>query len=113
MPDEFIELVARRFSALSEPMRIRLLDALHVGGEASVTELAEAVGATHANVSKHLNLLYADRIVGRSKDGARFVYRIVDETVIEICDIVCGGVRQRLKELGELVGESPPRRRAR
>jgi len=107
LPDEFIELVARRFNALSEPMRIRLLDALHVSGEASVTELAEVLGATHANVSKHLNLLYAERIVGRQKDGSRFVYSIADETVLEICDLVCGGVRDRLRQLSELVDRAP------
>ena len=103
LPDEFIELVARRFTALSEPMRIRLLDALHVGGDASVTELAQALGASHATVSKHLNILYSERIVGRRKEGARYVYSIADETVLEICDIVCGGVRQRIRELGRLV----------
>jgi ArsR family transcriptional regulator len=103
LPDEFIELVARRFSAMSEPMRIKLLDALHVGGAASVTDLAAALGATHANVSKHLNLLYKERIVSRRKDGSKFVYAIADETVLEICDIVCGGVRRRLQDLGGLV----------
>lgn len=113
LPDEFIELVARRFTALSEPMRIRLLDALHVGGEASVTELAASLDATHANVSKHLNLLYAERIVERRREGARFVYDIADESVLQICDIVCGGVRERLRQLSELVegGAPPPRRR--
>lgn len=102
LPDEFIELVARRFTAMSEPMRIKLLDALHVGGGASVTDLAAALGATHANVSKHLNLLYSERIVGRRKEGAKFVYSIADETVLEICELVCGGVRRRLHELGRL-----------
>jgi DNA-binding transcriptional ArsR family regulator len=103
LPDEFIELVARRFTAMSEPMRIRLLDALHVEGEASVTELAAALDASHANVSKHLNLLYGERIVSRRKVGVKFVYAIADETVLEICDIVCGGVRRRLQDLGGLV----------
>ena len=105
-PDEFIELVARRFTALSEPMRIKLLDALHVGGEASVTDLAANLGATHANVSKHLNLLYAERIVSRRKEGTKFLYAVADETVLEICDIVCGGIRQRLQDLGDLL--DPP-----
>jgi DNA-binding transcriptional ArsR family regulator len=107
LPDEFIELVARRFTALAEPMRIRLLDALHVGEGASVSELAAALGATHANVSKHLNVLHSERIVGRRKEGAKFVYSIADETVLEICELVCGGVRKRLQELGRLVDASP------
>lgn len=108
LPDEFIELIARRFTALAEPMRIRLLDALHVTDGASVSELAEALGATHANVSKHLNVLHSERIIGRRKEGPKFVYSIADETVLQICDLVCGGVRQRLQELGQLL-DPPPR----
>jgi DNA-binding transcriptional ArsR family regulator len=42
---ERAELIARRFSALSEPVRVRLLDATHAAGEASVGELAQALGA--------------------------------------------------------------------
>lgn len=108
LPDEFIELVARRFTALAEPMRIKLLDALHVSGGASVSELATALGATPANVSKHLGVLHGERIVGRHKDGAKFVYSIADETVVEICEVVCGGVRERLRELSRLA--DPPSR---
>ena len=104
LPDEFVEHVARRFAVLSDPTRIRLLDALHVNGEASVTELATRIDAPHANVSKHLNLLYAAGIVGRRKDGTRFIYALTDETVIEICDLVCDGVRRRLESLGQLGG---------
>lgn len=103
LPDEFIELVARRGSALGEPMRIRLRDALHVGQDASVSELAAALGATHANLSKHVGVLHSERIVGRRVEGAKLVYSIADETVLEICELVCGGVRERLRELSRLV----------
>ena len=110
LPHEFVELVARRFATLSEPMRIRVLDALHQRGEASVGELAEAIGTRHGNASKHLNVLYTEGVVGRRKEGTRLVYRITDATVIELCDIVCGGIRERLRELGELLdaGELAP-----
>lgn len=76
LSDEFVALVARRFAALSEPMRIKLLDALHVGGETSVTDLAATLGATHANVSKHLNMLFAEGIVSRRKQQTKFLYRV-------------------------------------
>jgi hypothetical protein len=58
---------------------------------------------------KHRNLLYGERIVSRRKVGAKFVYAIGDETVLEICDIVCGGVRCRLRDL---VGPYAPASRA-
>ena len=42
LPDELLELIARRFRAISEPMRIKLLDQLR-DGEATVSELTEAI----------------------------------------------------------------------
>ena len=53
LPDDLVELIARRFRVLGEPMRIRLLDRLREG-EATVGELAEALDASQQNVSKHL-----------------------------------------------------------
>lgn len=106
---ELAGLVARRFAVLGEPNRVRLLDALHERGEASVGELAEAVEAGHANVSKHLNLLLAERMVSRRREGQRALYRISDPSLIHLCEEVCASVRQGLRELHALVGEDPVR----
>ena len=76
VPDELVELIARRFRAIGEPMRIKLLDRLR-DGEATVNELSEAIGASQQNVSKHLALLAEAGILGRRKDGNRVYYRIV------------------------------------
>ena len=103
---ELATLIARRFAVLGETNRIRLLNALHVRGEASVGELAEAVESTHANVSKHLNVLLAERMVSRRREGARALYTISDPSLIQLCDDVCAGVRQGVRELQELVGET-------
>ena len=63
-------LVARRFAVLGEPSRLRLLDELYERDEASVGELADALGATHANVSKHLKLLAEAGLEQRAAGGA-------------------------------------------
>lgn len=108
MPDltpELADLVARRFAVLGEPTRVRLLDAIHARGEASVGELADALEATHANVSKHLNLLLGERMVARRRDGPRALYRISDPGLIELCEQVCAGVRQSLRELNALLDD--------
>lgn len=107
IPHEIAEAIAGRFALLSEPMRIKLLDLLREREEASVQELAEALRANHANVSKHLNLLYAARIVGRRKEATRVLYRITDQTVFELCELVCGGLRHQLAELN-LILAAPP-----
>jgi DNA-binding transcriptional ArsR family regulator len=102
LPDELVELIARRFRVIGEPMRIKLLDRLREG-EASVNELAAALGASQQNVSKHLTLLAEAGIVGRRKQGTHVYYRIVDEGVLELCEQVCGSLEQQLRALNELV----------
>lgn len=107
LPGDLVELIARRFRALGEPMRIRLLDHLR-NGEATVGELSEAVGASQQNVSRHLSLLTDVGVLGRRKDGTHVYYRIVDEGVFALCEDVCGSVQQQLRSLAELVsGVSP------
>ena len=102
LPDDLVELIARRFRVLGEPMRIKLLDRLR-DGEATVGELAEALGASQQNVSKHLAVLADAGILGRRKEGNHVYYRIVDEGVLTLCEDVCGSVQQQLRSLNELV----------
>ena len=102
LPDSLVELVAERFRVLGEPMRIKLMDRLR-DGEASVSELQEAVGATQQNVSKHLGILRAAGMVSRSKQGTRTVYAIGDPSLFELCEVVCDGLRRRLDELDEIL----------
>ena len=102
LPDDLVELIARRFRAIGEPMRIRLLDRLR-DGEATVSEISEAVGASQQNISKHLAVLADVGILGRRKDGNRVYYRIVDEGVLTLCENVCGSVQQQLLSLSALV----------
>jgi DNA-binding transcriptional ArsR family regulator len=102
LPDDLVELIARRFRVIGEPMRIRLLDRLR-DGEASVTELADALDASQQNVSKHLAVMADVGIVGRRKERNHVYYRIVDKGVFALCDQVCGSVQQQLRALNELV----------
>jgi DNA-binding transcriptional ArsR family regulator len=104
LPDELIELVAARLSALGDPTRVRLLDSLRQKGEGSVGELADAAGAGYANTAKHLSLLHRERILVRRKQGTRVLYRIGDESVLSICELVCGSLAAQLRELEQLVG---------
>ncbi len=102
VPDDLVELIAQRFRAMGEPMRIRLLDHLR-DGEATVGDLSEALGASQQNVSKHLAVLAAAGVLGRRKDGNRVYYRIVDNGVLALCEDVCGSLQQQLRNLSMLV----------
>ena len=102
LPDPLVELIAQRFRVIGEPMRIRVLDALR-DGPMSINELTEALGATQQNVSKHIGVLAQAGIVGREKDGNRVRCFIADESIFELCELVCGGLRQQVAELDQLL----------
>jgi ArsR family transcriptional regulator len=97
------ELIARRFRALSDPTRLRILDILRHRDEASVGELTEALGTSQQNVSKHLRALQAEGFLSRRKQGTRSLYRISDPAVLELCDRLCAAMEAQLAELGSVL----------
>jgi DNA-binding transcriptional ArsR family regulator len=97
------ELIARRFHALSDPTRLRILDQLRSREEASVGEIAEALGASQQNISKHLSALLAEGFVARRKQATSSIYRIANPAVLELCDSVCAGIESQLLDMGALL----------
>lgn len=102
LPEALVELIAQRFRLIGEPMRIRVLDALR-DGPMTINELTEALGASQQNVSKHIGVLAQAGIVAREKDGNRVRCSIADQSIFELCQIVCGGLRLQVAELDELL----------
>ena len=96
------DVIAAQFRLLAEPMRVRILSRLREG-EASVGELVADLGTTQQNVSRHLSILHREGVLGRRKEGNRAIYRIGDESVLELCEHVCGSVERRAAELSRLV----------
>ncbi len=96
LPKEALVQVAAYFQALSEPTRLSLLNLLR-DGERNVGELAQATGFTAANVSRHLALLTQHGLVVRDSRGTSVYYRIADESVYALCDLVCGNLARRFE----------------
>ena len=103
LPEDLAELIARRFRALGDPLRVRALDLLRER-ELSVRELAEQLGAGQQNVSKHLAVLLDAGMLARRKQGNHVYYRIADEGVFALCEQVCGSLQAQLSTLAALVG---------
>jgi len=93
---EALELIAERFKVLAEPARLLIMHTLR-DGERTVGELVEATGFGQANVSKHLQLLHAAGFVDRRKAGLHVYYRLADESVFQLCDIMCGRLEAELQ----------------
>ena len=82
-------------------------------GEVSVGRLAEILGTTQPNVSKHLRILQDAGLVARRQEGNTAWYSIADPSVYVLCDLVCNSLRERLEVQAGMFKASPgaPRRR--
>ena len=95
VPPGLVEEVARRFALLSDPTRLRILDALLQSDDITVSELARQVGEAAPNVSQHLSRLLSADIVGRRRDGRTVRYSVADPTIRPLCDLVCQALNTR------------------
>jgi len=98
LPPEAMLEVAAYFQALSEPTRLRILNFLR-NGERNVGELAQSCGSTAANVSRHLALLTKHGLVARESRGTSVYYRIADDSIYALCDLVCGNISRQMDDM--------------
>ncbi|MGA3266571.1 MAG: metalloregulator ArsR/SmtB family transcription factor [Verrucomicrobiota bacterium] len=87
LSDDELARVARHFKLLGEPMRLKILQAV-CREPRTVGDIVTAVGATQANVSRHLSLLAAAGILTRTKHGQCVHYGMKDSLTIKLCDLV-------------------------
>jgi ArsR family transcriptional regulator len=78
--DARVERTAAVFSALADPTRVRILEALGIE-ELCVCDLAELCGISQSGVSHQLRLLRDRGLVAYRRDGNRAVYQLADEHV--------------------------------
>lgn len=81
-----IDRACSAFSALGDPTRFRILEAL-LAGELCVCDLAEVVAASQSAVSHQLRLLRDRGLVAFTRDGQRMVYRLADGHVRDLIAI--------------------------
>ena len=102
LDDRALGHVAEYFRALSEPLRLKILNALR-DKEYNVGELTELLACSQANVSKHLATLMRHGLVERSAQGTNAFYRIADPRVYQLCDLVCGQMAQRFASQAQML----------
>jgi len=108
MDDAALERIAEYFRALSEPLRLKILNALRAG-ERNVTELTRETGTSQANASKHLATLLALGLVEKSVRGTSSYYRIADADIYGMCDFVCGQIGRKMAASEPLLRSFIPR----
>jgi DNA-binding transcriptional ArsR family regulator len=113
---EVFESVARYFSVLGEPTRLRILYAL-CQDEKCVNEIIKVTSLAQANASRHLGLMYQAGMLSRRRDGTQVFYKVADPMYIELCRTVSSLVAERAdgtansrKNFNHFAQEMTPRR---
>jgi ArsR family transcriptional regulator len=78
-----VQGLADTFSALGDPTRVRILDALS-HGELCVCDLAAVLGVSQSAVSHQLRLLRGLRLVRPRRDGRVVFYSLDDQHIMSI-----------------------------
>jgi ArsR family transcriptional regulator len=88
--------VAKLFSMLAEPSRLKLLREL-MHGSMTVSELMQATEMRQGNVSKHLSTLLNGGFVERVQEGNFARYVLSDPTVKTLCKLMCSRVEEHAR----------------
>jgi ArsR family transcriptional regulator len=81
------ELKAEIFQGLAHPTRIAIVELLR-NGEVSVGSIIEQLGLEQANISQHLAVLRAKRIIIKRKAGTQAFYSLRDPILIDVLDML-------------------------
>ena len=90
---EAVQGLADTFSALGDPTRVRMLDALS-HGELCVCDLAAVLGVSQSAVSHQLRLLRGMRLVRPRRDGRVVFYSLDDQHIVQLMRVAITHVQE-------------------
>ena len=98
------EIKAELFKALAHPGRVRVLEILR-DGEHTVAEMVPLVGLEASHLSQQLAVLRRARVVTTRREGARAVYAIADDEIVELLAVARRFLINRLSASQELLAD--------
>ena len=99
---EIYEVHASICQCLANPKRLEIIHILDTR-EMPVTELADKMGITKANLSQHLAIMRDKGILKSRREGTNIYYSLANPKVIQACDIMREVLFEHLRERERLV----------
>ena len=87
---------------LANPKRLEIIDRLR-NGEMSVTQLAEAMQISQANLSQHLAVMRQKGIVKTRREALNVYYQLSSQKIEQACDLMREVLLEHLETEAELV----------
>ncbi len=104
MPESLRRFKADIFQALAHPTRIAIIELLGER-EVSAGDLMAKLGIEQANVSQHLTVLRAKRLVANRKEGNQVFYSVRDPIINKVLALMRRYFQKHLKESLDLLEE--------
>ena len=102
MDEEIFELHADVCRTLSNPKRLKILNALR-DGEMQVSRILAKMGRIgKANLSQHLAVMRQKGVVAARREGNLIYYRISSPKIIQACDLMREVLFEQLEGKGAL-----------
>ena len=102
--ENIFETLASLARALGSGPRLAILVRL-AQAEASVEKIAETVGLSIANTSQHLQQLRRAGLVTANRSGKKMIYRLTDERIINLLDLMRKIAETNIAEMERLVSQ--------
>lgn len=99
------QLKAELFKALSNPLRIRIIDELR-NGELTVSEIRDRMNVELPNVSQQLAVLKAKNLVNSRKQGINIYYSCSDPKIFKLLDVAKEIFNSQLSDLQKMLKKS-------
>lgn len=99
---EIYEIHADICQCLANPKRLEVINILR-DKEMPVTDLADKMGITKANLSQHLAIMRNKGILKSRREGVNIYYSLANPKVIQACDIMREVLFEHFKERERLV----------
>ena len=108
MVDQLREFKAGIFQALANPTRIAIIDLLREEGEATVGRIQDLLRIEQSNASQHLSVLRGKQIVLTRKAGNLVYYRLRDELLGQVLDLMRVYFQNQLSAVTNLLANMDP-----
>jgi DNA-binding transcriptional ArsR family regulator len=82
------EAHADLLKAVANPVRLCLVHQLATYGPRSVTFFTDCMNSSQSSISQHLSKLRAAGIVEAERDGQSMVYRLIDDRIRQVLDVL-------------------------
>lgn len=81
--------ISEMLKVMAHPVRLCIINGLIKKGECNVTHMQNCLGKPQSTISQHLQKMRTAGIIESRRDGLEIYYRIKDQNIKNVMEILC------------------------